>query len=437
MGSLQIGWINHASFLAASGETKLVCDPWLEGTAFKDGWSLVTPTVFRYADFRDVTHLWLSHQHPDHFAPTNLKRIDPAIRRAMTVLYQETRDKLVVNWCKSAGFGTVRELPPDRWYTLSAGVDVMCGTVGDDSWLAVRTPDAVMLNVNDCVLKTRERIETIARAVGRINVLFTQFSYAQWTGNPPDVDLRRRAAAEKYDRIRLQAEILQPEIIVPFASFVYFCHEQNFYLNDAMNAVEDVASYIEADLGKKAVVLYPGETWSPPGSIAWKAAAQRYASDLAKCLARGPLFASRRVERSEFEAYVNAFLSRLRFKNRRARRLISGKTSVFLTDLGTAYDLSIDGMKPCGLSQRETDIVTSTETVLYAFRTPWGGNTLHVSGRFMSWRNTHSHFFAFMRKVHYYNVTPVNAVWLRALAARAIRSLARRAAALVPRHRWA
>ena len=62
--------------------------------------------------------------------------------------------------------------------------------------------------------------------------MFTQFGYAEWIGNPEDPIKRKSAGIEKLQRIRLQIEFLMPKIVIPFASFIYFSHEENFYMND-------------------------------------------------------------------------------------------------------------------------------------------------------------------------------------------------------------
>lgn len=430
---MYVDWVNHASFVLRCGATSIICDPWLEGSIFKGGWSLISPTAFDYADFAGVSHIWISHQHPDHFSPTNLRKIDSETKKRIVVLYQETDDKLVVSWLRSRGFANVRELPLRRWIPVADGIEILCGTIADDSWLAIRTPDRTFLNVNDCVLKTRDRIEPIASAVGKVDVFFTQFSYAQWTGNPEERGRRRVEALEKIERIRLQAQILQPETIVPCASYFYFCHEENFFLNDGVNQVADVARFIERDLGKRAVVLYPGDRWdlsaNPPD---WHAAAERYAEDFRECIARGPAYHTRSLRAEDVLPQIEAFFKRLQRKNPRARGLITGRTTVYITDNSQAYEISGQGIRPVRASRNEADITTSFESLLYAFKTPWGGNALHVTGRFTSSPPSgHLRFFRVMRALQHYNVTPVDLEWLRAQVRRVVRGAGNRARRLV------
>ncbi|MGZ3504318.1 MAG: MBL fold metallo-hydrolase [Vulcanimicrobiaceae bacterium] len=409
----RIEWVNHASFITSSDGVRLICDPWLEGTAFKDGWQLLAPTTLRYQDFEHITHLWLSHQHPDHFAPTNLSMIPPEIRKRITVLYKQTPDKLVTSWCRTRGFGCVVELEPDRWIELAPEFHVMCGNVCEDSWLAMRTPKATLLNVNDCVLNSSDRIEQIAASVGHVDVLFTQFSYAQWAGNPCEYERRRREAREKLDRIRLQDRILNPRAIVPFASYFYFCHEENFYLNDFLSEPADVARFIERDLKKTAVVLYPGDHWRTDEVHCWYSGAARYSASRRVRLACGPTHGTSPSNAATFEAQIRAFFERLKVKNAPSRIFVREHATVFLTDLLRAYEFSAGGIRPCAKTAETADIATASENVLYAFRTPWGGNTLHANGRFTSYVDGgHLRFFRLMRQLHHYNVTPVTVAWL-------------------------
>src|SRR5438067_12941531 len=72
--------------------------------------------------------------------------------------------------------------------------------------------------------------------------MLTQFGYANWVGNPEEPALHRAAATEKIERIALQIDTFAPQLVVPFASFVYFSAAENAYLNEAQNAPHAVAS---------------------------------------------------------------------------------------------------------------------------------------------------------------------------------------------------
>lgn len=430
----RVTWVNHASFIYSAGGTHLLCDPWLSGTAFNNGWRHITDTRFAPEDFARVTHVWISHQHPDHFAPQDLRRVPRADRERVTLLYQPTPDKLVVNWLRSAGYANVVELEFQRWTRISDDLEILCGSLADDSWLAIRGNGKTILNVNDCVLKRRADIEEIRRFAGTVDVLFTQFSYAQWIGNPADTERRRKDAAEKFDRIRLQCEILDPAIVVPFASFVYFSNAENFFMNDSMNRVGDVARFVEGELGRRAIVLYPGETWNVGDVRDWKAAAERYEDDARAKVSAGPVDAPAKVDLDRLLATIGSFLQRVRKKNPLAGMVMRESTSFYVTDHRQAFKLSVKGAERIDATRCEVDVVTSSDNLLYAFRMPWGGNTLHVSGRFESYvPDGHLRFFGVMSKLHYYNKTALNLRWLAGQGARVHRGIARRVSRLAER----
>ncbi len=150
---MKITWVNHASFIIEHETIKLIADPWIEGTAFDNGWTHLSKSVMKYEDFADITHIWFSHEHPDHFCPQNLSKIPQEYRKRITVLFQSTTDRKVAAYCKKAGFGTVIEMEEDKYYSISEHVQCLCNSFFDgDSWLYIKTDTCKLLNINDCVV---------------------------------------------------------------------------------------------------------------------------------------------------------------------------------------------------------------------------------------------------------------------------------------------
>jgi L-ascorbate metabolism protein UlaG (beta-lactamase superfamily) len=133
---MQIEWVNHASFIFKYDNVSLITDPWFEGTAFDNGWALLAAQNFSIEKFAGITHIWFSHEHPDHFSPPNLNKIPQAFRKNITVLFQSTTDRKVAAYCSKAGFKAVIELPTSQYVALSDKVSVKCNPFTDgDSWL--------------------------------------------------------------------------------------------------------------------------------------------------------------------------------------------------------------------------------------------------------------------------------------------------------------
>ena len=253
-----------------------------------------------------------------------------------------------------------------------------------DSWAYIETPDAKILNLNDCVLKRPRDLQRIAERVGPVDVLMTQFSYASWIGGPADTSLRREAAAEKLDRIRTQLEVLKPQFCIPFASFVVFAHEENTYLNDERNTVDQAVEVIEK-AGVEPVVLFPADTWRVGSRSDSGSAIERYEKAWDPS-SRG-LHSSERVELSELTHLASRWAKRSAKRNNRlllrcaARLGVGGPLVVELTDLATTVRISpLQGLHLA--HGAVADISMTSQSLAYTLRFDWGSDTLSVNGRF-------------------------------------------------------
>ena len=70
-----IKFINHASFIVKNKNFNLLIDPWFSGSSFDNGWDLISETKIDDEELKNITHIWFSHEHPDHFSVKDLKYI--------------------------------------------------------------------------------------------------------------------------------------------------------------------------------------------------------------------------------------------------------------------------------------------------------------------------------------------------------------------------
>lgn len=110
-----IEWVNHASFVVHHGETSLLSDPWLWGSSFNDGWKLCVPSVHGPEVIDEATAIWISHVHPDHFAPRVLRSVPRSVRTQTPVYFQRTRDQQVAKFCRDSGTRSPRYPMANRW----------------------------------------------------------------------------------------------------------------------------------------------------------------------------------------------------------------------------------------------------------------------------------------------------------------------------------
>ncbi|MCW3466059.1 MBL fold metallo-hydrolase [Chitinophaga nivalis] len=386
---MNVTWVNHASFIFEYDGIRLITDPWMEGTAFDNGWALLSNTVLQYEDFSTITHIWFSHEHPDHFSPPNLNKIPKAYREKITVLFQNTTDRKVADYCRKAGFGTVVEMETDKYYSLSANVQCKCNPFTDgDSWLYIKTDKYNLLNLNDCIICTPEDAKSIQAKTGPVDILFTQFGYANKVGNTDDVKEREEASAEKLRRIAIQQQVFAPKAIIPFASYVYFCHEENKYMNNGMNRVDRVYDFITDTLKTETVVLYPGDQWEALTAHDSTAAISKYLADYRKIDSNEVSYVAHpaKVEVKELATAAEKFTEKILQINQQVSFVKKYPTmKIWLTDYQQAFGFDFrKQLHQTGYTQDTCDISLSSNALLYSFKHLWGGDSLQINARFQT-----------------------------------------------------
>jgi hypothetical protein len=387
---VKLTFVNHACCKLVAGEIGLLFDPWIDGPAFNDGWDLLIPTPLPLdAIMAGVTHIWLSHEHPDHFSPSFLSRIAPEHRDRVTILFQRTRDGRVAKFCRGLGF-RVTEMDETAPLSLGHGVTATCGPHDFyDSWLHVGDGRQSLLNLNDCQLSAPADLDRLARRFGPPTVMFSQFSYAAWKGGKADRAYREEAAAKKRDTLAAQVRALHPPFAVPFASMIYFSNVENAYLNDAMNTPLIAAETLAA-AGTVPVVLYPGEEWELGTAHDNAAALARYERRYAE-RAQLPLRdagESVGIDRL-WEAYAS-YRARIFAQNSRLLIALVSKLpflgalqplNIRLTDLRMVISFSLQG-GIAAIATDEADVAMHSSSLLFLLRNDFGYDTLTVNGRF-------------------------------------------------------
>jgi UDP-MurNAc hydroxylase len=384
---MKIEWVNHAGFVAEHGDVRLISDAWLEGTAFDDGWKLLSQTAFGYERFAGITHLWLSHEHPDHFSPLSLRKIPAEDRARITFLFQKTADRKVVRFCEDLGFGKIVELERRRWYQLGDDFRVLNEPFPyGDSGLLIEAGGKRVANVNDCTVETARHAHELRDlfSVPSVDLLLTQFSYANWVGNPDDPDTRRQGAEEKLTTLRNHVRWLQPTFTIPFASFVWFCHAENYYMNDLVNKIDDVAGLLARETPSTPVVLYPGETWEVGAAHDNGPSIERYLADYRTVDSEPELITAPAVPEADLRASAEAFVHQIvGGSGARATFHRLGPSPIWVTDYDRALELSVErGLVPVEVPRERCDVTASSEALANAFRNLWGGDTLQINGRF-------------------------------------------------------
>lgn len=378
-----IEFVNHASFIVRAGGKSIIVDPWLEGSVFDNGWRHISKTLLPYDAFNNIDYIWFSHEHPDHFHPPSLRLISEEAKAGIKVLYQATVDKKVEEYCKKAGFADTIPLDTDTPYTLAEDFTITCNawTYGD-SYCWFKIGDTSILNINDCAFESFEELEKIKNSVGTADIIFLQFAYANKVGNPADTHLRNEAIAQKIRYFGMTEQIFQPRFMIPFASFIYFSHEENGYMNDHSYSIGQIREDIEKELKQSEVLLmYPGDQWEPGKEWNNDERVTKYHRDYEND--------DRKIDRSEsvsideLQLDCDKFLKGLHERNNKIYKGFWEKSAtVKLSDYGKTFQLHYThGLKETDDSSN-ADIELSSAALNYAFTNLWGGDTLNVNARF-------------------------------------------------------
>jgi UDP-MurNAc hydroxylase len=377
---MKIRFVSHASFSVESGGVTLLCDPWLFGKAFNQGWALLSPAAT--VPWEKIDYVWISHQHPDHLHFPTLKSLPHQERNKLTMLYQKHASQRIPKVLRGLGYSNVQELTLNKWTQLRSGIEVLCGSVGSmDSWIAIRAEQMNILNLNDCIIEPGH-LKHISKMVGKVTVLLTQFSFANWIGNHAD---ELGEVETKLRDLRFRVNLLEPNITIPFASFIYFCSQENSWMNEFAITPQRIARQNLPGVN----FMYPGDEWdSDIQTLHSSEAIEKYMNDVAapKVIDRTPQTISIHIVQQTVNRTLRAV--RLRFG-----RFLIGRInpfSIYLHDLDKV--LLVNPAGACEVQDATADTCESARYVMcsqvawYAFAFSWGWAAMDVSGMYFDRR---------------------------------------------------
>ncbi|HWB62699.1 MAG TPA: hypothetical protein VG603_04240, partial [Chitinophagales bacterium] len=301
-------------------------------------------------------------------------------------------------------FKEVVELHKNQFFEILPDFKVMCEHFEEgDSWICFKTPEQTILNVNDCGIANKSDLDAILAKTGPIDVLMTQFSYAFWAGNPDEVELRQQMADDKLKLVKSQIDALHPKVTIPMASFVYFCHKDNRYLNDRINTAEKTYNFIKENTTSEPVVLYNNEEYEFPEKHDSNASINKYKADLQKILADDTAFITKyeTVDKPVLNSEASRFIDDLNKTNSLPLKSALKPTYIYIPDYDETYVLSLKGFKPVTEPHPVPDVELSSELLFWCFKYPFGLDTVQIGGRFRKPRKgNYTAFYNFFRINH-------------------------------------
>ncbi|HEY2772761.1 MAG TPA: MBL fold metallo-hydrolase [Candidatus Binatia bacterium] len=219
-----IEFIGHSGLALRHGGKLLVCDPWMSRKgSYNASWFQYPQYEGNLEALSSPDVLYISHEHPDHYDPEFLGRID----RSVPVLTGRAHKKRLVSRLRRLGFRTIVELDNFEPFEVAPGFTVKistptfhCPPHWFDSCALIEVDGHKIFNLNDCNLALP--VADI-RAEG-IDVLFAQATPAIWyplVYTTYDEATKRLLAAQRRESAIASfvtaAKALQPRLAIPFA----------------------------------------------------------------------------------------------------------------------------------------------------------------------------------------------------------------------------
>ena len=387
---MKIQFFSHACFSVESDEAILLNDPYLHGTAFNNGWDLIVDNAVFEKFIEKKLFIYYSHEHPDHFSIPFLKSIKFEKRKDITILFQKTRDGRVKSYLEKEGF-VVIEVDNKKKVEISKNFYITIGQVPFyDSWGLIELDNLKILNANDCILENPDRIQDIKNITGKVDILFTQFSYANWVeGGAHNANSRARLAMEKLKRIKMQSDSLKPNFIVPFASMIRFCHIENSYMNDEINTPTKTVEFIEKNTSAKPLLMEPYEIWDGVTNKDNKNAIIFWEKAYTKALKRPLIKQKNTYDIKKIKTVSQEMIGRVRKRNNKILISLLEWSSwlpsqiIKITDLNCKIQFSWNkGVEEIYDDVRSEFIEMTSESLYFLLKFDFGIDTLNVNARF-------------------------------------------------------
>jgi UDP-MurNAc hydroxylase len=177
--------------------------------------------------------------------------------------------------------------------------------------------------------------------------------------------------------------VFKPKVTIPFASFVYFSHKENRYMNNWINTPDEICEKLK-DSSTQLQFLCNGDSWSSDhGFLLHGDPLEKYR----RCFLEIPLLTYRShpsFSEDEIIALGRALAEEVR---QSFPQFVLGRVPpirFYVTDLATAvlFDLARGRVESTEELESDCDIALSSQALWFAFKFPWGFGTLEVSGRY-------------------------------------------------------
>jgi hypothetical protein len=379
---MKITFISQASIKVKTSDCTILTDPWYMSTAFNDAWKLLPEPVWNNNMLDEIDYLWISHEHPDHFHIPTLKSFPQSFKDRVTLLFQKNNSDKLPNALSKLGFKNIKLLDNRKIYKITEKTSVYVSQIGQmDSSLAVMNEGTTILNLNDCEANSID-CRNFKKDLGKIDIVLNQFSMAGYNGFYDYEQHLPQTAQTILNNMVENHRDLDAKYSIPFASNLYFCTEDNKYMNSFGNTPSKAFEYFRKE-NLKMIVLYANETLDTDHPEAHNnEASMALYNDL---YTNGKLTIDKPpvISLDKIKEAVKKRSDQLKTKFPGWIMKKLQEVNISIPDLNITVTLSLNtGIVQEAAPGADFDLVVYSQPLFFAFDTPWGVQTMGVGARF-------------------------------------------------------
>jgi UDP-MurNAc hydroxylase len=259
--------VSHACLLVESSGTRLLCDPWITGSAYWRSWWNFPPIKDGLLEELRPSAIYLSHIHWDHFHGHSLRRFD----RGTPVFVPYDRYDRIVRDLAALGFREIVRLRHARRHEIAPGFALTSYHFSPftDSALVVEAEGYTLFDANDAkfmglplaqILRRHPRIDFALRSHSSAS---SRPCYAYLDAPNAPVDDNDRYI-ESFCHFMAK---VAPDFAIPFASNHCYLHRDAYAFNALVQTPDAVAKRFEAFRAERGLrtevrVMLSGDWWS-------------------------------------------------------------------------------------------------------------------------------------------------------------------------------
>ena len=398
---MTIRLLNHASILITHKGLRLVCDPWLEGTAYAQSIGLLAPSVIDYEEFSTVQYIWFSGEQEDRFSLTTLQKIPLKYRENITILHYANFDKKLIIKCQEIGFLNCIALKSENWLQLSDDFSIRSEAFGEGAWACFTTHQMSVLHIANTSIRNNKKGKKILQKIGgEPEWLLTQSNLKSYIHHfQKTKENLEKKANESIEIFKEQLELFEPKIVIPISDFKWFCHIENNYLNQYLNPISQFLDIVNQETYGRTALLFPNDELEEGIIPKTEQALKNWTNIKQEAL---KIIQNQPIDITLLQKQITVFNKQFSIKSLFFIRKKFQKTRIYISDYNKSYIIHLQkGLLESLHQKNECDVILSSEVLLYCLEFSDGIERLSQYGRICATERKRAYKFYNLFKIRF------------------------------------